>query len=237
MTHEAQANTIPALTPEPPAIADTKTPHPRLRLHPGFKSQFLPDDRSIIVYLPPGYEHAHARSYPVLYLHDGQNLFDPQTSFAGRTWQFREHADAAIDAREIEPLIIVGIYNTGDRRLAEYTHERDWQRGGGDAHRYGRLITEELMSWIAAHYRVRTDRFSTAIGGFIPIIPFFFAVGMPAVIASFAISTLAHFVVGASKSLVTTRSWWASGIEMTTVGILEAAITYGLGLAFAGRSL
>jgi len=74
---------------------------------------------------------------------------------------------------------------------------------------------------------------STAIGGFIPIIPFFFTVGMPAVIASFVISTLAHFAVGASKSLVTTRSWWASGMEMTAVGIIEAAITYGLGVAFS----
>ena len=76
---------------------------------------------------------------------------------------------------------------------------------------------------------------STAIGGFIPIIPFFFTIGMPAVIASFVISTLAHFVVGASKSLVTTRSWWASGLEMTMVGVIEAAITYGLGRAFAGH--
>jgi VIT1/CCC1 family predicted Fe2+/Mn2+ transporter/rubrerythrin len=74
---------------------------------------------------------------------------------------------------------------------------------------------------------------STAVGGFIPIIPFFFTVGMPAVIASFVISTAAHFAVGASKSLVTTRSWWASGTEMTVVGIVEAAITYGLGLALA----
>ena len=74
---------------------------------------------------------------------------------------------------------------------------------------------------------------STAIGGFIPIIPFFFTVGMPAVIASFVISTVAHFAVGASKALVTTRPWWASGLEMTAVGIIEAAITYGLGLAFA----
>ena len=77
---------------------------------------------------------------------------------------------------------------------------------------------------------------STAVGGFIPIIPFFFTVGMPAVIFSFIISTVAHFAVGASKSLVTTRSWWASGTEMTIVGILEAAITYGLGLAFAHAS-
>ena len=76
---------------------------------------------------------------------------------------------------------------------------------------------------------------STAIGGFIPIIPFFFTVGMPAVIASFVISTIAHFGVGASKALVTTRSWWASGAEMTMVGILEAAITYGLGVAFASH--
>jgi vacuolar iron transporter family protein len=76
---------------------------------------------------------------------------------------------------------------------------------------------------------------STAIGGFIPIIPFFFTVGMPAVIASFIISTIAHFVVGASKALVTTRPWWATGGEMTLVGVLEAAVTYGLGLAFASR--
>jgi VIT1/CCC1 family predicted Fe2+/Mn2+ transporter len=74
---------------------------------------------------------------------------------------------------------------------------------------------------------------STAIGGFIPIIPFFFTVGMPAVIASFVISTIAHFLVGASKALVTMRPWWATGFEMTVVGILEAAITYSLGLAFA----
>jgi predicted membrane protein (TIGR00267 family) len=74
---------------------------------------------------------------------------------------------------------------------------------------------------------------STAVGGFIPIIPFFFTVGMPAVIASFIISTIAHFLVGASKALVTTRSWYASGAEMTVVGVIEAAVTYGVGLAFA----
>ena len=63
------------------------------------------------------------------------------------------------------------------------------------------------------------------------------AVGMPAVIASFVISTLAHFAVGAAKSLVTTRSWWASGLEMTIVGVIEAAITYGLGVALAGHTV
>src|SRR6058998_1996504 len=73
---------------------------------------------------------------------------------------------------------------------------------------------------------------STAIGAFIPIIPFFFMSGIAAVIASFAISIVAHFGVGAVKSLITLRSWWASGFEMTFVGVIEAALTYGLGLAF-----
>jgi len=73
---------------------------------------------------------------------------------------------------------------------------------------------------------------STAIGAFIPIIPFFFMSGIEAVIASFAVSILAHFAVGAIKSLITIRSWWASGFEMTIVGIIEAVVTYSLGFAF-----
>jgi predicted alpha/beta superfamily hydrolase len=77
----------------------------------------------------------------------------------------REQADAAIEAGEVEPLVIVGVYNTGDRRLAEYTHERDWERGGGEAKDYGRLLTEEMMPWIAGQYRVRTEREQTGVGG------------------------------------------------------------------------
>src|SRR5712671_6838840 len=73
---------------------------------------------------------------------------------------------------------------------------------------------------------------STAIGAFIPIIPFFFMTGVSAVIAAFTISIAAHFAVGAVKSLITIRSWWASGFEMTLVGVIEAVVTYGLGLAF-----
>ncbi len=120
----------------------------------------------MIVYVPPGYEKHPERSYPVLVLHDGQNLFDGETSFIkGRSWLVREHADEAIAAGEVEPLVIVGVYNTGDRRIAEYTHERDWQRGGGEALKYGMLLTEELLPWIARNYRVFTDRGSTGLGG------------------------------------------------------------------------
>src|SRR5437870_282042 len=73
---------------------------------------------------------------------------------------------------------------------------------------------------------------STAVGAFIPIIPFFFSGGLDAVLASFGISLAAHFAVGALKSLITIRSWWASGLEMTWIGIIVAGVTYGLGLAF-----
>src|SRR6266404_9338602 len=73
---------------------------------------------------------------------------------------------------------------------------------------------------------------STAIGAFVPIIPFFFSGGLDAVIASFVISLAAHFLVGALKSLITIRSWWASGMEMTWIAIIVAVVTYGLGLAF-----
>ncbi len=82
--------------------------------------------------------------------------------------------------------------------------------------------------WVAA----LSATLSTAAGAFIPIVPFFFTEGYPAIIASFAISTLAHFLIGASKTVVTGLSPWKSGAEMTIVGLGEALITYGLGLAF-----
>jgi VIT1/CCC1 family predicted Fe2+/Mn2+ transporter/rubrerythrin len=75
---------------------------------------------------------------------------------------------------------------------------------------------------------------STAVGAFIPLIPFFFTRGYPAVIASLTISILAHFAVGSAKSLVTTRSWWSSGLEMTIVGIIAGAVTFTLGTLFGG---
>ncbi len=73
---------------------------------------------------------------------------------------------------------------------------------------------------------------STGIGAFVPIIPFFFMGGLAAVIFSFGISLIAHFAVGALKSLITVRSWWASGLEMTWIGVIVAAVTYTLGLLF-----
>lgn len=72
---------------------------------------------------------------------------------------------------------------------------------------------------------------STAAGAFIPIVPFFFVSGYPAVIWAAVISLIAHFAVGAAKSLLTIRSWWSSGLEMTLVGALEGVVTYLIGMA------
>jgi VIT1/CCC1 family predicted Fe2+/Mn2+ transporter len=77
---------------------------------------------------------------------------------------------------------------------------------------------------------------STAVGAFIPIVPFFFASGYTAVIAAAIISLIAHFAVGAAKSIITVRSWWSSGLEMTIVGAIEGVITYLIGIGL-GRLL
>ena len=79
--------------------------------------------------------------------------------------------------------------------------------------------------WVSAG----SGALSTAIGAAIPVIPFFFLNGMNAVIAAAVVSLIAHFAVGAAKSLITVRSWWSSGMEMTIVGALEGAVTYGIG--------
>src|SRR5689334_21633286 len=85
-----------------------------LRKHKRFKSKYLTEERDIIVYVPNGYDTDLERKYPVLYLHDGQNLFDPQTAFVpGQDWKADETAERLIEQGAIEPMIIVGIYNTG----------------------------------------------------------------------------------------------------------------------------
>jgi vacuolar iron transporter family protein len=71
---------------------------------------------------------------------------------------------------------------------------------------------------------------STAVGAIIPVIPFFFLNGIEAVVAAAIVSLAAHFLVGAAKSLITVRSWWSSGLEMTIVGAVEGAVTYGIGI-------
>ena len=137
-----------------------------LRKHEAFHSQFLPDDRDIIVYLPPGYDVGSGTRYPVLYLHDGQNLFEPDTAFQkGQHWRVGETATALIESGVLDPLIIVGIANTGPRRIHEYTPTYDRRRGGGEADAYGRLLIEEVKPFIDATYDTRPDALHTGLGG------------------------------------------------------------------------
>ena len=88
--------------------------------------------------------------------------------------------------------------------------------------------TEEGLSkpWVSAV----SGALSTAVGAFIPILPFFFTSGYTAVIIAGIVSLAAHFAVGAAKSLITIRSWWSSGLEMTLIGAVEGAVTYAIGL-------
>lgn len=134
-----------------------------VRLHDAFHSRYLEHDRTIIVYVPPGYDARSAERYPVLYLHDGQNVFDRATSI-GEEWHVNEAAQSLILAGEIQPLIVVGIYNTGVHRIDEYT-PTPGSDGGGHADDYGRMLVEELKPFIDRTYQTLPSAASTAIGG------------------------------------------------------------------------
>jgi predicted alpha/beta superfamily hydrolase len=137
----------------------------RYSVHP-FHSEILPDDRAVSVYLPPQYLEQEERRFPVFYLHDGQNLFDGRTSYiAGKTWNANTTADRLTEAAEIEPVILVGVANTGLRRMAEYTPTRDFKMGGGEGRNYGRLLIEELKPLIDGTYRTLPEAKNTAVGG------------------------------------------------------------------------
>ena len=115
--------------------------------------------------MPPGYDAAEAR-YPVLYLQDGQNLFDAATAFAGNEWRADAIADDEIRRGCVEPLIIVGIYNAGVRRISEYTPTRDRRsRKGGKAERYGQMLAREVKPLIDQTYRTRKGPYDTGVGG------------------------------------------------------------------------
>jgi predicted alpha/beta superfamily hydrolase len=147
-------------TPEP-AVEHTLTGD--VRTHHGFHSRFLEHDRTIVVYLPPGYDTESADRYPVLYLHDGQNVFDRATS-VGEEWRVDEAAQALILAGEMRPIIVVGIYNTGVHRIDEYTPTAA-SDGGGHAADYGRMLVEEVKPFIDETYKTLPSAASTAIGG------------------------------------------------------------------------
>jgi len=141
--------------------------------HRAFPSKFLGNVRDVLVYLPRGYRRFVRRHYPVLYLHDGQNVFDAATAFSEVEWGVDETAQRLIRKNLIEPLIIVAIANRGEDRIHEYTPTRGIidpagkrkKRSRGLARQYGRFLVEELKPYIDTQYRTRRDFESTGLGG------------------------------------------------------------------------
>ena len=138
----------------------------RLFKHEQFESALVDDKHDFLVYVPPTYAMERERLFPVLFMQDGQNLFDPETSFIkGNYWRLGETADELILRGEIEPLVIVGIYNTGEHRVNEYTPVKDRRLGGGNANAYGRMLVEELSPFVAQNYRISCAGASCGVGG------------------------------------------------------------------------
>jgi predicted alpha/beta superfamily hydrolase len=123
-------------------------------------------DREIYVYVPAEYNRLKNKTYPVLYMHDGQNLFDPERSFLGQTWNAELTLNRLISQGLMVPVIVVAIDNT-KYRTYEYTHDQDMeenQRGGG-ALSYLNFITREIKPRIDATFRTKKERNSTGIMG------------------------------------------------------------------------
>ncbi|NDK55328.1 alpha/beta hydrolase-fold protein [Pontibacter fetidus] len=127
-----------------------------VKYHKGLKATGL-QDRDIIVWLPEGYQQSKGKKYPVLYMHDGQNIVDPATSSFGVDWHLDETADSLIKAKAIKPIVIVGIYNTSDRS-DEYTP-------GPKGTAYMDFVVNTVKPFIDKTYRTKKGRKHTAIGG------------------------------------------------------------------------
>ncbi|HQF26329.1 MAG TPA: alpha/beta hydrolase-fold protein, partial [Polyangiaceae bacterium] len=129
--------------------------------------------RPLTVYVPPGYEQS-TQSYPVLYAHDGQNLFDPGSIWGG--WHLDDVIENLLSSGEIKPLIVVGVHNT-TARMDEYTHVQDVVSGqtvGGAAEMYFGLLATRVMPLVASHYRVKagpenTWTMGSSLGGLVSL--------------------------------------------------------------------
>jgi enterochelin esterase-like enzyme len=139
-----------------------------LRMHE-FRSRVFRNTRFVRVWLPPGYDEAEnaGRHYPVLYLNDGQNLFEAETSYTGVEWQADETAERLIREDAVPPMIIVGIDNATKDRIREYMPHRSMHpmmlRVQGRY--YPDFLMKEVMPFVERHYRVATGPENTGLGG------------------------------------------------------------------------
>lgn len=127
------------------------------QVHEGFHSRYLRFDRKVIVWLPPSYNKERDRRYPVLYMQDGQQVFDPQTSTWKQDWQVDELCTQLIGEYRLEDIIVVAVYSTEDRYL-EYNPSMAGRE-------YSRFMTDELKPFIDSTYRTQPGRDTTSIAG------------------------------------------------------------------------
>ncbi len=123
--------------------------------------------RDIWIYLPPNYEDSAKCHFPVLYMHDGQNLFDAATSANGE-WGIDETLENLFEENQTEGVIVVGIENVGTLRVDEYIpweFDLDGEMVGGEGDEYVDFMVNTLKPYIDANYRTRADRENTGIGG------------------------------------------------------------------------
>lgn len=201
-----------------------------LRLHK-ITSRVFRNERFLRVWLPPGYDEAQnkARHYPVLYLNDGQNLFESSTSFTGVEWQADETADRLIREDQIPPIIVVGIDNAGKDRLREYMPHRSMHprmlRVQGKY--YPKFLTNEVMPFVQARYRVATGPENTGMGGSSlgALIALYTAIAQPELVG---------------RLLLESPSLWASSRQIIKdsrlVRIWPERIFLGVGTAEAGNA-
>ncbi len=142
-----------------------------IQTHRAFRSKVLGNSRDVLVYLPLGYRRTRSRRYPVLYLQDGQNVFDAATAFGGTEWGVDETAQRLVEQNLIEPTIIVAVANTGPDRTHEYAPTRGRLESGkrkrskGRLRQYGKFLIEELKPFIDERYRTLPEADSTGLGG------------------------------------------------------------------------
>lgn len=158
--------------PDPEAGAHTVVGN--LQVLEGLYSPELDNRRNVITYLPPSYGTGERR-YPVIYMHDGQNLFDEVTSFADE-WGV-DNTMETLGQIGLEA-IVVGVFNAGENRLAEYSPFEDAEGRGGAGDRYLDFLVDTLKPRIDRDFRTRSDRDHTLVigssmGGLISLYAFF----------------------------------------------------------------
>lgn len=182
------------------------------RQWPDFRSALLGNGRGVWMYWPPTMLENPAYRAPVVYMCDGQNLFDPAAAFAGETWRVGETLDGAAQDGSIAEAFVVGPENARAGRFSEYTPTRDASRGaGGQADLYLKMLVEELKPLVDAKYRTLTTREYTALVGS----------SLGGLLAAHAGATVPEVfgLVGA----LSPSTWWDQRVLLRTVQATPAA--------------